>query len=246
MMSFIEKQLLNFEIFGFLHITMILFTIVVIYLIYRYQDKIRNWKHHDRGMRYIIAISMFTVMALYYLDLIIKGTWNYKSDLPLHFCFIGGYLFMYSLITNKKDMFKYLYFFAFAGPLPAIIIPDIKTGINTIVMWQYFFSHYVFLIGAFYTFYVLKWEVTMKDSLKALTLGHIILLLVFLFNQIFGSNYIMTTRLPDIVIRLFPFTKYIDFPILWLEIAAIIAFGIACIPVYANSKGIKLKAGLIH
>lgn len=222
----------NFTLFGSLHLLTILILVGGIYMVYRKQDSIRQWKYHDRFMRYAFASLMFINMTVYYGSEIIKGTWDIRTDLPLHFCFISGYLFMFTLVTNNQKLFRYVYFFSYAGPLPAILLPDLICGIDRFIFWQFFISHHVFLFASMYCLYVLKWQIQAKDALGALVLANIIFLSVFGFNTIFGTNYIMTESLPDHILRLMPFLRHINQPFLLLEGCGILAWAIAYLPVW--------------
>lgn len=238
MRSFFELEpgLFHFKLFGFWHILTIIVTIVSIILIYRNREKIRKWKYHDKPMRYLIASIMFLNMTVYYLSKIILGIYDIRVHLPLHFCFISGYLFMFLLVTNSKKMFKYVYFFSYAGPLPAIILPDLICGPDRFVFWQFFISHHFFIISSMYILFVLDYKITRKDSVKSILYANIVFGLVFIFNQLFHTNYIMTSSLPAHVLKLMPFLKYFDFPIIWLELAGIMAFMVAYIPLYFWNK----------
>lgn len=232
----LEPGIFHFKLFGFWHILMTVVTIISIILIYTNREKIRKWKYHDKPMRYLIAFTMFLNMTVYYLSKIVLGTYDIRVHLPLHFCFISGYLFMFLLVINRKKMFKYVYFFSYAGPLPAIILPDLICGPDRFIFWQFFISHHFFIISSMYVLFVLDYKITRKDALKSILYANVIFGLVFIFNQVFHTNYIMTSTLPAHILKLMPFLKYFDFPIIWLELAGIIAFMIAYIPLYFWNK----------
>lgn len=231
----------KFHLFGSLHFMMIFVMLVCIFLIYLYRREIREWKYHDSLVRYAIAIIMFTNMTVYYGYKLYTGTWDYHVHLPLHFCFISGYLFMYALVKNNQQMFRYVYFFSFAGPLPAILLPDLVCGWDRFIFWQFVLSHHFFMIASMYCLYVLEWKIEKKDALCAVVAANLIFLMVFLFNQIFDTNYIMTSKLPDHVLKLMPFLKSMDMPIVLLEITGILAWMFAYLPVYFMNYSIKHK-----
>lgn len=222
----------KFTLFGEIHIISIIIMILIMFLLFRYRERIRKWKHHDGLMRYLIAGIMFLNMTVYYGLKLYTNTWDYRVHLPLHFCFISGYLFMYALITNNKKMFRYIYFFSFAGPLPAILLPDLECGIDRYIFWQFVISHHFFIVSSSYCLFVLKWDIVRKDAWDALVKANLIFLAVFIFNVIFHTNYIMTSSLPAHVLGLMPFLAYVNMPIILLEMAGIGAWLVAYIPVY--------------
>lgn len=214
----------HFKLFGFWHILLLLFLIGGLLFIYYRKDQLKKWNRNEKKSRIAMASILLSNMLIYYGSKIIEGTWNFKVHLPLHFCFISGFLFMFALYTNNKKLFRTTYFFSFAGPLPAILLPDLTCGMDRFIFWQFFISHHIFLLFSVYTYYVLDWKIEKGDAKRAFFHANIIFALVFLFNQIFKTNYIMTENLPAHVIKLMPFLKNIDFPIVWLELAGTLAF----------------------
>lgn len=212
--------LIGFSLFGWLHLLTIAVLILAVYLLYRFRFRLMKWRFREQ-MRYLFAGIMFLNMTVYYGLKLYNGIWDFHVHLPLHFCFISGYLFMYALVTNRKEMFHWLYFFAFAGPLPAILLPDLTCGFDRFLYWQYFISHHFFLIVVFYCLFVLQWRVERKDIVPAIIKANFVFLLVFLFNQLFHTNYIMTSTLPSHILRLMPFLSHFQSPILLLELAGV-------------------------
>lgn len=243
-MQFFSKEpgIFYFENYGIIHILSILITLGLIILTYNYRNKIKILKYHDKPIRWILAIILFLNMIIYYGSEILMGTYTYMEHLPLHFCFISGFLFMYILIVNNKKWFKFIYFFSFAGPLPAIIFPDLIVGPDRFMFWQWYISHLFFIFSSLYCLFVLEWKIEKKDMYKSMIYANIIFISVFIFNLIFKTNYIMTDKLPDFIIEMFPFTKIIDIPILWLEIAGFLSILMAYIPVILiNNNNLKKK-----
>lgn len=217
------------KIFGPVHISLLLSTLAGGILLYIFSDKLKKWKHKE-NVRYIMAAVFFVNMAVYYLNYIIQGVYNWKVHLPLHLCFITGYIFMYILITNNKKLYKIVYFFTFIGPLPAMIWPDMKFGADNFVFYQFIISHHLLLLTSLYCLFVLDYDVKKSDIPKAFLCGNILVLIMFCFNSIFDTNYIMMYKLPDHIIEMYPFVTKIGSPILWLELVGILAMTASYIP----------------
>lgn len=75
-------------------------------------------------------------------------------------------------------------------------------------------------MAGLYCLVVLQYRVEKRDIRRAFVWGNAIFGAVFLFNQVFGTNYIMTDQLPDHILQMFPFLQYVNIPILWLELCA--------------------------
>ncbi len=231
-----EPGFFNFEVFGWIHILISILMIIGIILIYIYKDKIRKIKNQNKIFRYTISALMLVNMLIYYLEAIINGHYSLEVHLPFHLCFISGFFFIYTLITNNKKLFKYAYFFSFIGPLPAIILPDLITGFDRFIFWHFIISHHIFLMASLYCLFVLKWKVNKIDIIKSFVIANIYFLFIFIFNLIFGTNYVMTTQLPVHVIEMFPFLEGFNNPVFWLYLAGTVAIVIAYIPVKIINK----------
>ncbi len=226
----------HFHLFGFWHIVMSVATLLAIFLIYHNREKLRKWKYHDKEARYFIAIFMFLNMVIYYVPMIIMGTWDWHVHLPLHLCFISGGLFMITMITENRKLYKLTYFLSFLGPLPAILFPDLTCGPDRFIFWQFFISHHFFLVASLYTLYVLDYKIEKRDLPRAFLGALCIFGIMFVFNLIFGTNYIMMNKLPDHMLKLFPFLVWFDHPMIWLMGTGILVCFLAYLPVYFWNK----------
>ncbi|MEG1704953.1 MAG: TIGR02206 family membrane protein [Clostridia bacterium] len=231
---FTETGGIGFNIFGILHISITIVTIIGAIMLFVFRDKLKRFKN-KKNIRYIMAAVLFINMAVYYISLILRNDYTWKTDLPLHFCFITGYLFMFILITGNKKLYKIIYFFTFVGPIPAILLPDLTQTYDRFIFWQFIISHHVMLLTSMYVLVVLEYKVEKSDIFKAFIAGNILAATMAIFNSICGTNYIMMGELPEHIYRIFPFTAYLP-PIIWLELAGLIAVSIAYIPVYILNR----------
>lgn len=233
-MEFFTEVGTKFNMFGKLHITISIVTVLLALCIFIFRDKLKTFKYKDK-MRYVIAAILFLNMTVYYVTLAILDDYTLKTDLPLHFCFITGYLFMYILITNNRKLYKVVYFFTFIGPLPAMVWPDLPASYDRFIFYQFIISHHFMLLSSLYTLCVLEYKIERKDIIRAFLFGNVLANIMFVFNSIFQTNYFMMFVLPDIIYEIYPFTKSMP-PIFWLELVAIFALLTAYIPVCILNK----------
>lgn len=226
-----------FVLFGPMHIFLSVTTLIIAILIFIYRDKLKTLKFKE-NIRYILAAVLFINMSVYYMSKILLKTYDWRIDLPLHFCFITGYTFMYVLITGNKKLYSVIYFFTFVGPIPAIIWPDLKFDYDRLLFWQFIISHHFMLLSSMYVLTVLEYKICKKDILKAYIIGNIIVMIMAIFNGIFGTNYIMMGELPEHIYRIYPFVKYMP-PIFWLELVSLGAISIAYLPAYLVNRSEK-------
>ncbi len=218
------------NLFGPAHIFLLLMTIALAVLLYWKRDDIKRWKY-KQNVRYVMAGVFFVNMLLLYTYFILTGVYTWKLHLPLHLCFISGYLFMFVLVTGNRKLFEAVYFFTWIGPLPAMLWPNTPMRIDRFLSWHFVISHHILLLTGLYCLFVLEYKIEKKSMIKAFVLGNIIFVFVFAFNKVFGTNYIMTDTLPPHILQLFPFLKYFNIPILWLELCGIAMMLLAYLPV---------------
>ena len=228
---------ISFNLFGITHIMCLLVLFGGLLLIYLFQDKIAKISEKDAkkiklGMIGVWLFNRFLYVGSY----IYYGIYTWKEDLPIHFCFITGYLFVLYVLTNKKSLFKLTYFMAFVGPLTATIWPDLTSSFDYYIFYEFFTSHHLFVLFVFFVYYMDKVKITKKDMWKSFTFANGVFLFAIIFNQLFGTNYIMSKELPQHVLNLYPFLEYINKPIVILEIVGFIVMLLAFIPVYFKNK----------
>ena len=232
----------TFEMFGTVHILLILITFVIAILLYFFRDKLKKFKYKE-NVRYIMGTILLLNFVIYYLGMILTGTCDFKNNLPLHLCFITNFFMIYILFSGNKKIYKIVYFFTFIGPLPAIIWTDLKNTFDVYVFYQFIISHHVMILTSLYLLFVLDYKVEKKYMIPAIVIGYLYVGLMAIINNIFGTNYVMLTSLPDNVLKLYPILQKIP-AILSLSVAAITAFLISYIPAYivnkSDEKSIKL------
>lgn len=226
-----------FHLFGILHIVLVLGVIIGWFIMERKKDFLIKIPVKTKRIISLILITiMFLNMTIYYSSLIYYGAYDWRVHLPLHFCFISGYLFMIAVLFNKITIYKKIYFFAFMGPIPAILFPDIKSSFDAFIFYQQVLSHHFFLLSSLFIFYAYNINITRKDLAKSFEYALAIFGGMFIFNSIFHTNYIMQNKLPDHILKLFPALARVDQPIILLIITGSIMMGIAYLPIYLKQS----------
>lgn len=232
-----ENIIMPFKISGSIHLLCILSVIIGFVLIYKNKDKLEKMNENTKKkITLFIIITMFLNMKIYYIFKIIYGAYDWRIDLPFHFCFISGYLFMYSLLTKSHKLYKIVYFFAFAGPLPAILWPELKSTFDSFVFYQFYISHHFFLMANIFVFYTHNYKMGFNDVKRSFKIANFIFILVIIFNIFFNTNYIMHRKLPEHIIDLYPFLEGFNHPIIILELTGIIILALAYIPIYLKNR----------
>jgi len=84
----------SLTLFGPLHLLLITLTLLTIICIYKYRDKLKNMK----WLKTIIPIILFSNMVIYIVGALLTGIFEIGVHLPIHYCYITGFAFMYMLL----------------------------------------------------------------------------------------------------------------------------------------------------
>lgn len=223
-----------FHLFGIIHFGCLFVLALLFVLIYKNRQKIKKIKNKKR-VKLIMFIILMSNMVIWYGSYIYYGVYDIKVHLPLHFCFIAGNLFMIYLLTGYRKLYEVAFFFTFVGPLPAVIFPDLVSSFDSFIFYQYFISHHLLMVFSYFILYMDNFTITYKHAIQAYLYGNIIFITMMYVNEIFGTNYIMSKKLPDHIYNLFPIFYEIN-PFIILEITGMIVIAIIFIPVYIKNK----------
>ena len=238
---FLDKEIgIPFACFTFPHLICLAILFIGITLTYLNQDKLPKTDNKTKNkVRIIMATVLLINRFIYMGSYIYYGVYDWKVHLPIHFCFITGYLFIAYLFTKKEWLYKLAYFFIFAGPLTATFWPDLKSSFDYYVFYEFFISHHMLFIFMFIIFYMDNIKMNIKDMWKAIIGANLIFLFAIIFNSIFGTNYIMSNKLPDHILGMYPFLKYLN-PIFVLELAGSFFCSLGYFPIYLKNKKQKI------
>ncbi len=226
------------ELFGPVHLSLLFVTVTLGVIIFIFRDKLKKFGNF-KTIRITMAAVLSANMAVHYLSKIILGIWSYKADLPFHICFITNFFLIYILLTdNKRGLYGVVYFFTFVGPLPAMIWPDLDYSWNSYTFYQFIISHHFMIICSLYCLLVLGYKVKFSGTLAAFIAGNSWVGLMMLFNNIFGTNYVMITELPGQLYEIYPFISILP-PIVWLELVGLAALVISYMPALLVHKSDK-------
>ncbi len=221
----------SLTLFGPIHLSLIMITIIIIILIYKYKDKLKKKKI----IKNIIPIILFSNMLIYITGALVSGIFDINIHLPLHYCYITGFLFMYMILKEKKEWFNTLYYAIFFCTIVVIIFQDPNITYDRYEFLLLIISHHFLLISSFYTFYVLDYPVDKSGYKSFFRYSLIVYILVFIINRILGTDYIFNSSFPLFIYDYLPFVKIFP-PIVWLILLAIPLLLLAYLPIVLKNK----------
>ena len=221
----------SLDFFGPVHLLLISITILLIIGIYKYRNKLKKYKF----IKNLIPVLLFSNMVIYITGAIAAGIFDINIHLPIHYCYITGFLFMYMLVKNKKNWFNMLYYAIFFCTITVIIFQDPTITYDRYEFILLIISHHFLLISSFYTLYVLDYPVNIKGYKPFFIYTVIVYVLVFIINQILGTDYIFNASFPEFIYEYFPFIKQLP-PLFWLLLLSVPLLTLAYLPIKYKRK----------
>ena len=160
----------EFVNFSFAHIAPIACMLIIIYLIYRYQDKIRNSKY-EVNIRYILAFVMIISEMSYFWRLVGVPELhpNPIDHLPITVCGWSIIFCSYMLVGKSQTLFDIAYFWLFSGTIFALLTPTVitYTGPTRFRYYQFWIEHTTGYISIFYMIWIHHLRPTIKSAFKS-------------------------------------------------------------------------------
>lgn len=194
-----EVEFVNFT---FAHILPILLTAGMLFLMWKFRDKIREYKHEEK-IRYALAFIMIISEMSYYWRLIGVPSLNPNpvDHLPITVCGWVTVFGSYMIIGKSQFLFDLCYFWALSGTVFALITPTVITftGPTRFRYYQFWVEHLVGYIAVFYMIFVHKLRPTVKSAVRAYVSLVILATVAFFANRIIGpgANYLFMAKPED-------------------------------------------------
>lgn len=184
--------------YDILHISAILFFAIAIILTIIFRKNIRQSKH-EKTIRYVatfLAIAFEVIFKIWY-GVTKQGTFL-DGYLPLDLCAISLYLMWVLMISNKKWIFKLVYFYSI-GALVSLFIPDMAGfGPDHFRYYHYFYVHGYIIWGSIYYVAVRGYKIRFKDFLVSSAILVIIAAFVMGIDFLTNTNYMFLHHKPEI------------------------------------------------
>ena len=141
------------------HILPIVIMIIVIYLIYKYRNQIKNYKH-ESAVRFILAFVMMIVEMSFFWRLAYVGTQGVNDTmltyLPIQMCQWGLLICIFTITSKNKKLFSISYYITLFFASIALIYPLVitETGPRYYRYYQFWLEHILPIISVYYLMFV--------------------------------------------------------------------------------------------
>ena len=237
----------EFTNFGLAHFLPILLTAGIIYLIYRFRDKLCDSKH-DMTLRYVMAFVMIISEMSYYWRLVGVPALepNPVDHLPITVCGWAIVFCSYLMIGKSQTLFDLVYFWVFCGTVFALLTPTVitYTGPTRFRYYQFWLEHTLGYVAVFYMIFVHKMRPRIASAVKSYVALGVLSAIAYFANSMLGpgANYLFMAKPEDTpsILDILP-------PVFALRVAVMagvitLMFVLAYLPWYVKDKKAAKKS----
>lgn len=223
------------------HILPIALMILAIILIYKYREKIKNYKY-ETSVRYILAFVMMIVEMSFFWRLLYVGNQGEGDTmltyLPLQMCQWGLLIGIFTIISKNKKLFSINYYMTLLFASIALIYPLVikNAGPRYFRYYQFWLEHILPIISVFYLMFVHDMKPEKKGILYTFMVIWPLTILAMIANsKIEGARYLYLT----LDVKILPQNMLLRVAILFVVVLGI--FNLMYLPFNKKNKKITEK-----
>ncbi len=242
-----QGEEVEFTNFGIAHFAPIVIAVIIIYLMYRFRENIRECRH-EKAFRYTIAFIMIISEMSYYWRLIAIPSLdpNPVDNLPISVCgwvaILGGFM----IVGKSQSLFDIVYFWVFSGTIFALLTPTVITyaGPTRFRYYQFWVEHLIGYIGVFYMIFVHKMRPNKKSIIKSYVALAVLAVIAYFANSVIGpgANYLFMAKPEDTPSILDILPPNFALRLLVMASAVTLLFVLSYLPWYLKDRREKKKA----
>ncbi len=190
-----QGEEVEFRNFTIAHFIPIILLFVIIFLIYKYQDKIRTSKYEKNISLTLAFVAIICEMSYFWRLVGVPSLGaNPVEHLPITVCGWSVIFCSFLVVTKNQTLFDISYFWLFSGTVFALITPTVISycGPTRFRYYQFWGEHTLGYIIIFYMIFVHKMRPTIKSAIKSYALFGILAIIAYAANKILGpgANYL--------------------------------------------------------
>ena len=173
----------NFKYWSFAHFFPIALFALAVYFVFRYREKLKNWKHEE-NLRFVFAAAMLFAEISYFWRLLYVGSSeSYVTDmmdkLPLQVCEWTCIFAAFMLMKKSKYLYPVCFYVCLTVGVFPVLTPSVitTTGPTYWRYYQYWLEHLLPPLAVLYMTFVHGFRPTKKGMLGGV--GYMTTLVVF-------------------------------------------------------------------
>ena len=193
---------IEFENFTLPHFLPILMLGVVLFLIYRFRDKLCSYKREEAIRMFLAFALIFSEMSYYWRLVAIPSLGPNPIDhLPITVCGWGVVFCSYMILNKNQSLFDICYFWLLGGSIFALITPTVitYTGPTRFRYYQFWVEHTFSYVAIFYMIFVHGMRPTWKSAVRSWGCLVVLGVIAYCTNRYLGpgANYLFLAKPED-------------------------------------------------
>ena len=161
---------------------------LLLYLIYY---KIKDSEKIKTLLFCILTLNFFSFNTY----LLATDSFNFKTHLPLHLCYISELGILLSIIMKNKSYYSLLLLNSLGGGVTGFLNSNLGSDALLIEHIHLYISHFNLLLFSL-ILYIDRFYVSKNDLIKSIIMNALIFIAITIVNDIIGSNYWFTKSRP--------------------------------------------------
>ncbi len=209
----------DFKYYSVAHFVPLILLVLSVFVIYRYRDKIYNWKHEE-NFRFIFAFIMFLAEMSYFWRLLYVGSSdpeekNLLDKLPLQVCEWTCITAIFMITKKSKFLYQICFYVCLTVGLFPLLTPSVitTTGPTYYRYYQFWLEHILPIIAVFYMTFVHGFRPKLLGIVPSTAFMLVLAVFALICNaNIEGANYLYLAKgtsdgggsLMDVLIKIAP------------------------------------------
>lgn len=187
----------NFKYWSFAHFFPIALFALAVYFVFRYREKLKNWKHEENLRFVLAAVMLFAEISYFWRLLYVGSSESYVTDmmdkLPLQVCEWTCIFAAFMLMKKSKYLYPVCFYVCLTVGVFPVLTPSVitTTGPTYWRYYQYWLEHLLPPLAVLYMTFVHGFRPTKKGILGGV--GYMATLVVFALicnNTFEEANYL--------------------------------------------------------
>lgn len=175
------------KLFSPIHLILLLFYIIGIILIYKYNKKLKMSK---LDLLKTMAIILLIDQIILYIWQITSGYFRWDMSLPLYHCRIAVPMLIIGILKNNRKLKILGMYWGLLGSVIAMVMAELyKFSFPHYTNFQFFIVHIIMGWILAYLLFVEKVKITKEDNIFVLKITTIYNISLVIFNLILKSSY---------------------------------------------------------
>lgn len=209
MFLFDEKYVREFELFGWLHILIVLLAAGSLVGMYHLRGSLKIPKV-AKTLRYTVATLLLAGEVSFHFWTASLGEFRWANAIPLGLCDMMNWVTIVALVFDLKGVIRVVLPWAFAGALLSFVVVDMGTSyaFPHFRFFHYFANHWLFLVGCLYYLFAENFTYTYRDLLRSSGWLGGLSLVILAIDLMIDANHMFLVEWPhelDVVNQIFVF-----------------------------------------